>query len=661
MLMWTHCTSRDDAQRGSEDSSVAPRASELSHAMTGSAKHAAPDAPDPLPSQGVDRSDSSGDSTNASLCGDGTLGRPWRRDVVAWLCTALAILAAWSFAFVPLRASQDEWWHLKAGKWMLEHRQIPTTDIFTYAGEGLRWHNHEWLSQMLFYLVYAGGEESGVGGLRALITMKALVVAVTFALVMWVAALRCGSWRIAALVSLVGADVARRTIYPRPPIVSYFLLALFFLVLWRWKQGRLRTRWLWCLPLVAVAWANLHGMAPLAVVATGAFAAGEIIDVCVQWLGARRRGASSALSCQFSSSSFRRAVILALLTGATALAVSVNPSGPKIFVLGRTFTADPILQRVIAEMLPTPGPFMRLDESSGWSVNPLYLSFWASLGVLSVLLIARRGRLAGGVDAVVLGFFTYQAVMHVRLLPLYAVACMPVLANLFAAVCAPLTVQGKRFVAWALPALTVALFVIYVFVVAEPPPQTFFRRNVELLNGKDREEADYPTPVMKFILRVGFPDRMFSEINYCGYMIWWLSPEHHKLFTDNRFDLFGSRFYLEEATVVNGVEKHEAKIGRGWDEILDAYGVNFIVISRAAPLNAKLRASGRWDEVYYWVPRGSSPLHSGFNVWLRRENKFAPVRERAERIFHEENPNQPPPEVFEKLVERSMSPMGMHR
>ena len=32
------------------------------------------------------------------------------------------LLTAFSYAFVPLRESQDEWWHLKTGKWMLENK-----------------------------------------------------------------------------------------------------------------------------------------------------------------------------------------------------------------------------------------------------------------------------------------------------------------------------------------------------------------------------------------------------------------------------------------------------------------------------------------------------------------------------------------------------------
>ncbi len=575
-------------------------------------------------------------------------------DLLALIQWLLVVLAAFSFAFTPLRASQDEWWHLKAGKWIVEQGRLPYYDIFTYTGEKLRWHNHEWLAQVLFYKIYAWGEERVVGGLRALITFKALVVALTFGLVALLAWRRAGSAHLAFLVALVAADVARRTIYPRPPILSYLLLALFLLLLYEWRAGRLRRRWLLLLPPLTILWANLHGMVPLAVAATGAFAAGEFLELSARAYVAHRRHVPRGALRRFLRPHHRRLRFLAGLTFAVLVAACLNPSGPHVFFLGRKFTADPILQRVIAEMLPTPFLFSKVSVGAReqWMFVPLYVSFWLSLLALAVVFVARRGRLRCGADYVLGAFFTWQAVAHVRLLPLYAVAVMPILATLLADATQRWRVQRPFAMRIGPAMLTVGIFLWYVFGVAEPPPQTFFRRNLALLAGKDKEPADYPDALYKYILRVGFPDRMFSEINYCGYAIWWLSPETHKLFTDNRFDLFGSRYYIEEATVVNALESSQTVAGRGWREILDAYGVNFIVISRSAPLNRALKQSGAWDHVYYHIPPLASPS-SGFNIWLRRDPRWAPIAQRAREIFRQEMPGLPAPEELDALLERN--------
>ncbi len=294
-------------------------------------------------------------------------------------------------------------------------------------------------------------------------------------------------------------------------------------------------------------------MVPLAVAATGAFAAGEFLELCARaYVAHRRHIPRGALRRCCPSAPWPPPLFGGAHPRGSRCSVPESLRDLTCSFSRRKFTADPYSSaRLIAEMLPTPFLFSKVSVGAReqWMFVPLYVSFWLSLLALAVLLAARRGRLRCGADYVLGAFFTWQAVAHVRLLPLYAVTVMPILATLLADATQHWRVQRPFTMRIGPAMLTVGIFLWYVFGVAEPPPQTFFRRNLALLAGKDKEPADYPDALYKYILRVGFPDRMFSEINYCGYAIWWLSPETHKLFTDNRFDLFGSRYYIEEATV----------------------------------------------------------------------------------------------------------------
>lgn len=549
------------------------------------------------------------------------------------LLMGVALAAAFSFAFTPLRASQDEWWHLKAGKWMVENRALPRHDIFTYTGEQTVWHNHEWLSQIAMYGVYAGAEGTALGGVRGLILAKALLFVAAIALVGAGALRMSGHWAAAALAALVCAEISRRTIYPRPPVVSYVLFALVLLLLHEWKAGRMRFRWLWLLVPLTVLWANLHGMCLLAVVATGAYAAGEVVG----WVRARMRREEGA--------SLRGVIMTSALTLACALAVMVNPSGWEIYFLGGKFMDDPYLSKAIAEMLPP--PFFVARGASGWQFVPGFATYWIVLGVVGVLLVWNRLRLPHVASFLLLAFFAYQSVRHWRLLPLFGIAAAGPLAWLLAERARALAAPGRRVLAGGLAALTVLLAAWYVGGVGEPPPQTFLRRNAMLTKGYAADPASYPAPLMDFIIEAGLPDRMFSELNYCGYTIWRLSPEHHKLFTDNRFDIWGSEHYVDHEVVRLGAEPEESPTGEGWAEILSAHGVNFVVIARDAPVAAKLRDSADWTPIYYHFP----PLtagHPGYAVWLRRSPETAEAAERAAKIFATRHPGEPAPEALER-------------
>jgi len=568
-------------------------------------------------------------------------GRSW--SVFAIL---LLILAVFGLAFVPLRASQDEWWHLKTGQWIVQHGGLPENDIFTYTGEDMRWYNHEWLSQVIFYGSYRAAELTGFQGISGLIFFKSLVVVAAFALVAWLARQRGLSWVAACVVALVAADISRRTIFPRPPIFSYLFLASYLMALYAWKRGGISFKWLWLLVPAAVLWANLHGMVLLSFIATGAYAGGEVLENLLRW----RRDKNSGV--RFWRAVITREVVgLSLLTAALMVACMGQPSGYHLFFLGRNFTADPLLQDIILEMQPTPWIFMMTEAGFAWR-PPGFWTFWIALAIILVLLVRNRFRMATGADYLLVGFFTYQAVMHWRLLPLFAVAAAGPAASLIAQRAA-----GRRWEVPGFMALLMGLVAWFNFGVWENG--TFFERNMQMVRGEVANLSDYPAPLMDYIIEAELPDRMFSDSNYCGYAIWRLSPERHKLFTDARFDVFGSRFIREERVVFYAAEPGD-RIGdetvkEGWRSILSRYGVNFLVfrpIDRPYLHKALLR-SDEWQMVYYYVPPeahpGNWPLEAN-HVWVRKSAGAAEIAARSESIFLRQFPGQVTPGAVRRLL-----------
>lgn len=63
-------------------------------------------------------------------------------------------LLFFAFAGVGLcmPAHNDTWWHLRAGREMVKTGGILATEVFSHTAYGTRiYHNHEWLSQLVFY------------------------------------------------------------------------------------------------------------------------------------------------------------------------------------------------------------------------------------------------------------------------------------------------------------------------------------------------------------------------------------------------------------------------------------------------------------------------------------------------------------------------------
>jgi len=157
------------------------------------------------------------------------------------LLTLLAFLAIALAAFL-MPAQNDTWWHLKAGERIWTTRHILLSDTFSFTASGAFWPNHEWLSQVIFYGIYA------LGGLPLLTVLCASAVVVAWAIA-W--RLTPASPRLKFLLVAWVLSAATTAWTVRPQAFSLLLVAV---TVWLLVQRR----YIW-LPPLFVVWANLHG------------------------------------------------------------------------------------------------------------------------------------------------------------------------------------------------------------------------------------------------------------------------------------------------------------------------------------------------------------------------------------------------------------------
>src|SRR5271169_7140805 len=137
----------------------------------------------------------------------------------------------------------DLGWLLATGRWIAQHRQIPSTDVLSYTAQGEPW-IYPIGSSLIFYGAWL------VGGYALITWLGAAACAATVALL-----LRRGSIISGLLAILAVPLIAVRT-RPRADMFTVLLFAAFVALLWHYhRTGRTR---LWLLPLLMVAWVNLH-------------------------------------------------------------------------------------------------------------------------------------------------------------------------------------------------------------------------------------------------------------------------------------------------------------------------------------------------------------------------------------------------------------------
>src|SRR2546421_254284 len=97
------------------------------------------------------------------------------------------ILGLFFFGFslifsAPILADPDTYWHIGVGRWIVEHRAIPSVDQFSNSITGTKWVPHEWLTEVIFAEVYRWFGWAGLIFLTALLAGASLSVFAYFAL-----------------------------------------------------------------------------------------------------------------------------------------------------------------------------------------------------------------------------------------------------------------------------------------------------------------------------------------------------------------------------------------------------------------------------------------------------------------------------------------------
>jgi hypothetical protein len=187
-----------------------------------------------------------------------------------------------------------------------------------------------------------------------------------------------------------------------------------------------------------------------------------------------------------------------------------------------------------------------------------------------------------------------------RNMPLFSIICAPFVAE--AVYCWLRDLQGLRTVEWIkslgrrfeetaagiaetdrLPRLYAAsalAFALLVAILYAPQPPKMFQSS--------QDPKEFPVEAANVLLRDG-DNRIFTTDVWGGYLIYRLYPKA-KVFIDGRSDLYGAAFELKYLDVISA--RYD------WEQNLNHYGPETVVIPADAPLTSALKENRRWRVVY---------------------------------------------------------------
>ena len=298
------------------------------------------------------------------------------------LCFCFFLFSFSLFLMIFLKMDIDYYWHFKAGEYMVEHSTILTHDIFSWSVIGKSWMSHEWLFEVLIYLLF-----TVFHSYHLFIYVFGICVVLLFFL-FWVQrkeylknipfALFWTSFYMLIFIGLSG----------RPHLLSYLLLAITLYLLFYYFYHPDSKR-IYFLPLISLIWVNVHGgSSNLVYLFCFLFLLVGLVQFSFSKIEAKRLS--------------RKQILTYLVVGLLSIFVLViNPHGLKMLLYPYQNMADTLMLSSISEWQP-----------SNLNIPTHYIYYFFSLVVLIIMIFSKKKiRL---LDAVIYLVFLYLGLKSIR-------------------------------------------------------------------------------------------------------------------------------------------------------------------------------------------------------------------------------------------------------
>lgn len=483
-----------------------------------------------------------------------------------WWTVSVTFLAL-LYCFRDGISGNDFWWHVKAGEWIWENRMVPGSDIFSWYGmeKEIPWTAHEWLAEVLFYLIY-----------RVLGTYGIYLLSFVFAVLFLVCMLAEGkkyaknNLIISGLFLTILSVIISMFFYGRPQIFSFFFL--FFELKWLYAYfGNPNSRKIYFLPVLACLWSNLHG---------GSSNMSYLLCVVFFAAGMCQFRIGKIVAVRWSKKSI---VTLTGVTILTVLALLVNPIGWKVMEYPYRNLGDKLSMSMISEWA----------APDAKSIGHLIL-FFLPIVLMLFGFLAEEAEIRL-IDLLVMGLFVFLFLRSQRFIILwYIAAVFCAFRYMPEARIAEIKSKIEYLISGVTFAAVVAGNMICLFVACQNMQQGNSMVS-ELLSDE-----------MLTFLSEERPQRLYNDYDYGGELIFHEIP----VFWDGRADLYAAEHIMENASNLLYVRSN----GRGTnasyiEELISYYNFDGFLIARERPLceyllshPEKYRIAFSDDEAIFFKP-----------------------------------------------------------
>ena len=461
----------------------------------------------------------------------------------------------------------DTGWHIRTGQWILAHHQVPYQDMFSFTMPGQPWFAWEWLWDVGAALIF---QRFGLGGV---VLVSFSIICLTFALLYRLIARRCQNVLVAIGLTVLSAAGSTVHWLARPHLFTMLFTVIYLSILQRVQEGR-RKLLLW-LPLLAVLWTNLHGGFLFGIIIVGLVGAGELVSAVLAATSEERWKAV-------------RASIPYLATAAGCLAASlVNPYTYHLHQHIWEYARDPKQSTFIVEF----------QSANFQKPGAEFFEMMLALGFGAAIWYMVRKRYS---EALLLVAWAHVALLVIRNIPIFMIVAAPLTATAvvdwlgslsrasiagWIRKAADLVFEASEEIGpidrlWRVHAIPVVMLALFGLAMISPAAGLTLK--------PEYDPKTYPAGALAVLQDPAL--RIFADDEWGDFLVYRRWPLGGKVFWDGRSDFYGGDNVEKWLDVLN--------VKWNWQETLDEYGIDTILLPPGSPLATTIKGSSRWRIVY---------------------------------------------------------------
>lgn len=479
----------------------------------------------------------------------------------------------------------DIWWHLKTGEIILENKALPKYDIFSFTAQNNEWTHHEWLFEIVVYLIFK------FSGYNGLIFFKCLILFFSFFFIIKSSILFHKNFTLISILFLIILIFSRDNLILRPHLLTIFFGCLYTYILLDYINNN--KKYIYFIPFLQIIWVNSH--------------AGFIISGIIFFVF-------------FLSTSFNyvkridnqnKVLILSLVFIFTIIASLLNPIGYKIFI----FPFEQILQKSIymKNISEWYSPFHPYFANT--PVRNHYLIWLFFIIFLFVLNFKKLDFLSISYSV----FFIILSFTGIRHSVLSYFLTLPFLTKNFNEL---LSYFYLRFKNEFKDLVLLPLSIIVVGIIF------LLFKNIVLSHFGLNGEYQQPQQIVNYILKNNIKGNIFNSFELGGYLLFKLYPKN-KVFIDSRANIvYDNEIFREYLSCFESIDSIE--------KIISKYDISIFILQYPKYIHGKkiknemlihnyLKNSKKWHLVFF----DDSAL-----LYLKEKEDFIPFLKEEYKVIN---------------------------